>query len=111
MPEVTPAEVQTLPSRTKIGLGSTLSSGWRRASSAVDAQCVVTVLPSSRPARASRNEPEHTEVTRRERRAALRIQRISSASFSASATPNPPATTSVSIGPRQRAVVVFGSRL
>ena len=59
--------------------------------------------------RASRNEPEQTEVTRRERRAALRIQRISSASFSASATPKPPATTSVSIGPRQRAVVVFGS--
>ena len=109
MPEVTPAEVQTSPSRTKIGLGSTLSSGWRRASSAVEAQWVVTVRPSSSPARASRKAPEQTEVTRRERRAALRIQRIRPASSSALATPKPPATTSVSIGPRQRAVVVLGS--
>jgi len=68
------------------------------ASSAVEAQCVVQVRPSSTPARASRKEPEQTEVTRRERRAALRIQRIRPASFSAFATPKPPATTSVSMG-------------
>jgi hypothetical protein len=98
------------PSRTKIGLGSTVSSGCDRASSSVDAQCVVTVLPSSRPARARRKEPEQTEVIRRERRAALRIQRTSSASFSASLTPTPPATTRVSMGPPQAAVVSFGSR-
>jgi hypothetical protein len=110
MPDVTPAEVQTLPSRTKIGVGSTLSSGWRRASSSVEAQWVVTVFPSSRPAPARRKEPEHTDVTLRERRAALRIQRISSTSSSAALTPVPPATIRVSIGPRLRAVVVFGTR-
>ena len=37
-------------------------------------QCVVARRPSSSPARASRNAPVHTELTRRERRAASRNQ-------------------------------------
>jgi hypothetical protein len=109
MPDVTPAEVQTSPSCTKIGFGSTSTSGWRRASSAQEDQWVVARLPSSSPARANRKLPEQTEVTRRERRAAERIQRIRSLSSTASWTPKPPATRSVSIGPRTSFVVRSGA--
>ena len=65
MPAVEPAEVMVCPSRTKIRSGSTATRGWRRASSAQNAQCVVAALPSSSPAAASRNAPVQTEQVRR----------------------------------------------
>ena len=70
MPAVTPADVHTLPSRTKIGSDSTVTCGCTvgevlaRRSSASSAR-----LPSSRPAAASTNAPVHTDATRRLRRA------------------------------------------
>ncbi len=57
MPAVTPADVRTLPSATKIGSGSTSTCGKRRASSSHHAQCVVTRRPSSRPARGEQERP------------------------------------------------------
>ena len=45
IPAVTPADVQTAPSRMKIGSGSTRTAGWRRASSAQRCQCVTTRRP------------------------------------------------------------------
>ena len=110
MPAVTPAEVITSPSRTKIGSGSTSTSGWRRASSAHHAQWVVARRPSSSPARASRKAPVQTDATRRERAAAARSQPTSRSSSPAAATPVPPGTSSVSIGPRQPAIVPSGCR-
>ena len=101
MPAVTPAEVHTLPSRMKIGSGSTVTSGNSCARRAHVAQWVVALRPSSSPARASKKAPEHTEVTRRDRCAADRIQATSRSSTIAWATPRPPTTTRVSIGPRQ----------
>ena len=64
MPAVTPAEVATLPSLMKIGSGSTVTSGYRAASSAQYAQWVVTRLPCSSPAAASRNAPVQTDAIR-----------------------------------------------
>ena len=72
IPAVTPADVHTLPSRTKIGSGSTVTLGYRRAKSSHHAQCVVARRPSSSPAAASTNAPVHTDVTRRLRRASRR---------------------------------------
>ena len=51
IPAVTPAEVYTSPSRTKIGSASTSTSGWRSASSAQLAQCVVARRPFEQPGR------------------------------------------------------------
>ena len=70
MPAVTPADVHTLPSRTKIGSGSTVTSGYSaREVRRTTTQCVVARFPSSRPAAASTNVPVHTDATRRLRRA------------------------------------------
>ena len=66
MPAVTPAEVATLPSRTKIGSGSTVTAGNIRARRSQLDQWVVARRPSSSPACASTKAPEHTEVTRRD---------------------------------------------
>src|SRR5271169_1112551 len=65
MPAVTPAEVQTGPSHTKIGSGSTRTAGKRWASLAQYIQWVAARRPSSTPAAASRNAPVQTEATRR----------------------------------------------
>ena len=89
--------------------GSTSREGWRSASSPADAQWVVTRRPSSRPASASRKAPVQTEVTRRERPAARATQRTSAASRAAACTPRPPATTRVSMAPRQREVALSGA--
>lgn len=67
MPDDTPAEVNTSPSRTKIASGSTPTSGNARAMRAVWRQCVVARLPSSSPACARTNEPVHTDASRRVR--------------------------------------------
>ncbi len=101
MPEVTPAEVHTRPSRTKIGSQSTRTSGCSRASCSSRAQCVVTRRPSSSPAAASRNTPLHTEATRRAPAAAA-IQDTSAASSLARSTPWPPTTTRVSVAAGSR---------
>ena len=63
MPAVTPAEVARLPSLTKIGSGSTVTSGYWAASSAQCAQWVVTLRPFSSPASASRNVPVQTDAS------------------------------------------------
>ena len=109
MPEVTPAEVQTSPSRTKIGFGSTVSSGWRRASSAADGP-VGGDGPALEQPGARQQEgagADGADPARAAGGAADPADQLSSSS--ASATPKPPATTRVSIGPRQRAAVVFGA--
>ena len=54
MPAVTPAEVTIFPSLMKIGSGSTVTSGKRRARASLAGQCLVTRRPGSRPASASR---------------------------------------------------------
>src|SRR3984957_12072982 len=91
MPAVTPAEVQTGPSRTKIGSASTLTAGKRRASSAQTDQWVAARRPSSTPDAASRNAPVQTEATRRARAARLRSQSIRFGSAAAASTPWPAA--------------------
>ena len=57
MPAVTPAEVHTLPSRTKIGSGSTSIAGYLACNSLARAQWVVTRRPSSRPGRGGEERP------------------------------------------------------
>ena len=71
MPAVTPADVQTLPSRTKMRSRFHRVCGWFRLSRSHADQCVVARLPSSSPAAASTNAPVHTDVTRRLRRASV----------------------------------------
>ncbi len=78
MPAVAPAEVNTLPSRTKIRSGSTRTFGWRRASVSHTAQCVVARRPSNRPAEARTSAPLHTEQTRLARPASRRTPSVSS---------------------------------
>ena len=65
MPAVTPADVHTDPSCTKIGSRSTRTPGKAAARRSHCDQCVVARFPSSSPARASTKAPEHTDVTRR----------------------------------------------
>ena len=96
MPAVTPAEVQTGPSRTKIGSGSTRTAGKRRASSAQNDQWVAARRPSSKPVAASRTAPVQTEATRRAWPARVRAQSTSTGSAAAAVTPGPPAMISVS---------------
>ena len=72
-------------------------------------QCVVALRPSSSPAPASRNEPEHTLVTRRDCPLQASTKRRSRAEPSAARVPSPPATTRVSIAaglPRRAAASV-----
>ena len=57
IPAVTPADVTTSPSRTKIGSASTRTSGYRSASRSQLAQCVVARRPSSRPAWRKQERP------------------------------------------------------
>ncbi len=60
-----PAEVQTVPSRVKMRLPSTLTRGNRRCSRAAYCQCVVTRGPSSSPAFARVKAPVQTLAVRR----------------------------------------------
>ncbi len=90
MPAVTPAEVQTAPSRTKIGSGSTFMVGYRRARSPQTDQCVATRRPSNAPVAASRNAPVQTDATRCARLARCRTQSTSAGSAVAASTPGPP---------------------
>ena len=99
MPAVTPAEVETLPSRTKIGSRSTRTAGTAAASASHTAQWVVARRPSSSPASPRRNAPLQTEVTRRARSAVRRIHDTSRAFRMAARVPSPPAISSVSTGP------------
>src|SRR3954465_9742078 len=112
IPAVTPADVQTLPWRVKIGSGSTSTSGWRRARASHADQWVVTRRPSSSPAWASRKAPVQTDATRRASGArgrpaatgrAAGPRRRSHSTRAGSTTPGrlpwPPATISVSIAP------------
>ena len=70
---MTPADVHTLPSRTKIGSGSTVIDGYRRAMSRRTTSSASSArLPSSIPAAASTNAPVHTDATRAARCAACR---------------------------------------
>ena len=80
MPAVTPADVHTLPSRTKIGSGSTVDvrDSVARARSHAR-QCVVARRPSSSPAAASTNAPVHTDATRRLRARGARDRSATSA--------------------------------
>src|SRR6185437_6547369 len=96
MPAVTPADVQTAPSRTKIGSDSTCTAGKRRANSVQNDQWVAARRPSSTPVEASRNAPVQTEATRRAFLARRRTQSTRAASAAAASTPGPPTIRSVS---------------
>ena len=61
MPAVTPAELNSGPSRTKIRSGSTIADGYAAASSGAYRQWVATRLPPRRPAAPSRKAPVQTE--------------------------------------------------
>ena len=98
MPAVTPAEVQTGPSRTKMASRSTSISGWRVSRIGHHHQWVVARRPSSRPSRARIIAPVQIATIRRARRAALATWARSASSSSAAVVPWPPQTTSVSIG-------------
>src|SRR5580692_1508716 len=108
MPAVTPADVQTEPSRTKIGSDSTRTSGYRLASSAQYDQWVAARRPSRTPDAASRNAPVQTEATRRALLARSLTHLTSTGSAAAASTPGPPATISVSSAPpRGRGLVAI----
>src|SRR5580698_8506571 len=98
MPAVTPAELQTEPSRTKIGSDSTRTAGKRRANSAQYDQWVTARRPSSAPEAANRNAPVQTDATRRALLARARTQSTSAVSALAASTPGPPAIINVSGG-------------
>jgi hypothetical protein len=104
IPAVTPADVHTFPSWTKIGSQSTASPGYSVRSCSSRPQCVVTRRPSRTPASASSNAPLHTDATRRAVRAACATQSTSAVAPRAAATPTPPATTSVSMPSGARSV-------
>src|SRR5262249_28469780 len=92
IPAVTPAEVYTPPSRTKIGSGSTSIRGYCRARRSQNSQWVVASRPSSSPAAASRKAPVQTDPTPRARPAEGRSHRRRSASPPPHPTPPPPPT-------------------
>src|SRR6202030_1457698 len=96
MPAVTPAEVQTEPSRTKIGSDATRTAGKRRASSAQHDQWGDARRPSRTPEAANRNAPVQTDATRRALLALALTHLTSIGSAAAASTPGPPATKSVS---------------
>lgn len=97
IPAVTPAEVAGLPSRTKIGSGSTSTAGKVRARWSQTVQCVVTRCPSSCPAAASSRAPVQTETSRSECGACSRSQ--STRAGSGARVPSPPGTRRVWAGP------------
>jgi hypothetical protein len=99
MPALTPAEVHTRPSWMKRGSQSTISSGCSSASWRARLQWVVTRRPVTSPAAAIRKTPLQTDVTRRLVAPAALTQSTSARSARARSTPDPPATTSVSIPP------------
>ena len=78
IPAVTPADVYVLPSRTHMGLRSTLTAGYLCLNSSATNQWVVARLPSSKPASASWKAPTHTEAIRRVRVDRFLSQRESS---------------------------------
>src|SRR5262249_42204306 len=84
MQRVTPAEVQIVPSRTKIGSGSTCTAEKRWANLAIYCQWVAARRPSNNPASATRIAPVQTEAMRRACDARFRTQLIR-ARFSAAA--------------------------
>jgi hypothetical protein len=98
IPVVTPADVQTRPSRTKIASRSTSIRGYERPRRSHDDQCVAARLPSRMPARATMKAPSHTEPMRRTTRDARTSQPMSSwlADASSSARSAPPTTSTVS---------------
>ena len=96
MPAVTPADVQTSPSRMNTGSGSSSTCGKRCRKPSQNAQWVVARWPSSSPAAASRYAPVHTEVVRRACSDARAIQSTTTGSSTALREPSPPATRSVS---------------
>ena len=71
-PRVTPAEVNSVPSRTKIASGSTVIAGYARPSSPACRQWVVARRPSSSPAAARTKAPVQIEQTRPDRAASAR---------------------------------------
>src|SRR4051794_22638649 len=72
MPAAVPADVRIWPSSTYSTSGSTSMSGKRFANLSVYRQWVVARRPSSRPAWASANAPEHSLINRTPRRWARR---------------------------------------
>src|SRR6266436_9669073 len=96
MPALTPADVQTRPSLTKIAFGSTLILEKPSASLGQYRQWVAARFPSSTPVQASAKAPRHTEATRRALGKLCEIHFINSASLRISQMPGPPGITSVS---------------
>ncbi len=93
MPAVTPADVASRPSRTKIGSGSTRTAGYVRGSVSQTDQWVVTRCPSSWPAAASSRAPVHTDTSCRAPRGPW-ARSQSTSSGSGVLVPAPPGTRS-----------------
>ena len=96
MPDDTPAEVKTSPSRTLIASGSTVISGKARANNPASCQCVVARRPLSRPACPRMNDPVQIEARRRVRAASDFIAATSSGSIARRGKLSLPATMMVS---------------
>ena len=96
MPDDTPAEVKTSPSRTKIASGSTVMSGNARANNPTSCQCVVARRPLRRPACARTNDPVQIEASRRVRPAIDVTASTSSGSIARLGKSSLPATMTVS---------------
>src|SRR5258708_14987489 len=90
MPDVIPADVQTLPSLTNILSASTRTRGKRLCNTAAYLQWVVADRPSSRPAAASRKAPAHTPAPRPAHRVNLLIRATAPASTSPALSGGPP---------------------
>src|SRR5262249_47600441 len=82
MPAEIPAEVYMFPSLTHTGSDATFTWGYRRANSLLNLQWEVAVLPLSKPASASKNEPTQTDPKRR----TVGAMRLSQANSSRSRT-------------------------
>jgi hypothetical protein len=99
IPAVTPAEVMTLPSLTKIDSRSTMIFGKFAASSGTHRQWVAARCPSRIPVAASGKAPAHTEAMRRDDRERRAMPEMSSGSDTAARQSLGPGTIMVSIGP------------
>ncbi|MNY52535.1 hypothetical protein D3C86_1882190 [compost metagenome] len=96
IPAVTPAEVYSLPSCTYRRSASTRVEGHNAASAAASPQWVVTVLPSSKPARARMKAPLQIEPKRCADALASRSQASNAEPKFMNGNCGPPATNSKS---------------
>ncbi len=96
MPAEMPADVKTLPSRTKCLSFFTMVAGKSSCIQSKARQCVVVILPSRSPAFPSRSEPVHTEATVSAATAHWAIHSSRRLLCISVLVPHPPGTTRIS---------------